>query len=363
VTYPTANGRRSLPDLETLLAPISDDALTGEYLRYEPIYDRIEELRFSEDPNLPQGVWERELAEADWDAVAAECTAALLAQSKDLQLAAWLTEAWVHRYGLRGLAHGLTLTTELCDRYWIWLYPPLEEDGSLDIRLRPVRWGMKQFPALIKTLPVTAPAPDAPAYCWIDKEQALRARTESEEDSDDAASRAGFAERVAATPTSFYETLAADLAEVRAALARLQAVTNELCSDEAPSGHALDGLLELMLAFARGQVNQRPPASDHGAEDSDMAPTDGGSTSGDGCANAALSAAFRTRAEAYALLARIADFLSHTEPHSPTPYLIRRAVKWGQMPLGTLLSDLIRDDSEVAAVYNLLGMEAGHNDD
>ena len=38
-----------------------------------------------------------------------------------------------------------------------------------------------------------------------------------------------------------------------------------------------------------------------------------------------------TREQAYATLEAVADFLARTEPHSPTPYLIRRPVNWGRL--------------------------------
>ena len=64
----------------------------------------------------------------------------------------------------------------------------------------------------------------------------------------------------------------------------------------------------------------------------------------------------RSRAEAYRRLAEAADFLQRTEPHSPTPYLIRRAVAWGGMSLGELLQELVQSDSDLRAIYTLLGM-------
>jgi len=55
-------------DLERLLTPISGDNPAGQFLRYEGMYDRIQEAR-KEDADLPQGVWERELKKADWNKV------------------------------------------------------------------------------------------------------------------------------------------------------------------------------------------------------------------------------------------------------------------------------------------------------
>lgn len=55
-------------------------------------------------------------------------------------------------------------------------------------------------------------------------------------------------------------------------------------------------------------------------------------------------------------LAQIADYLAKTEPHSPVPYVIRRAVEWGNQPLGELLDELISADAESRRLWKLLGV-------
>jgi type VI secretion system protein ImpA len=62
------------------------------------------------------------------------------------------------------------------------------------------------------------------------------------------------------------------------------------------------------------------------------------------------------REEAYRQLQRIADYLARTEPHSPVPYLIYRAVEWGHKPLRELLAELIDSDAEARRLWSLLGV-------
>jgi type VI secretion system protein ImpA len=64
-----------------------------------------------------------------------------------------------------------------------------------------------------------------------------------------------------------------------------------------------------------------------------------------------------SRAEAYQLLAEVADFLARNEPHSPVPYLVSRAVTWGSMPLEALLPELVRNAGELAEIYRLLNLQ------
>ena len=83
-------------DLEPLLAPIAAPHPGGVELRYDPVYDKIKEAR-REDDDVPQGDWQVERKTADWPGVVRMATDALATKSKDLQIAAWLTEAKLRR--------------------------------------------------------------------------------------------------------------------------------------------------------------------------------------------------------------------------------------------------------------------------
>src|ERR1051325_5716424 len=100
-------------DLETLLEPVSEGRPSGESLRYEGTYDRIREARREDDPGLSRAIYEAEPKRADWRAVEALAVEALATRTKDLQIAAWLTEAWTKLYGLAGAREGLRLMSEL----------------------------------------------------------------------------------------------------------------------------------------------------------------------------------------------------------------------------------------------------------
>ena len=73
-------------DIETLLEPIPGENPVGEYLRYDGVYDQIEEFRNADDPNLPQGVWESDLKTADWNSVFELTRDSLASRTKDLQI-------------------------------------------------------------------------------------------------------------------------------------------------------------------------------------------------------------------------------------------------------------------------------------
>src|SRR5258708_13004897 len=122
-----------LPD--NLRSPIPGDNPSGKSLRYDPIYDKVREARREEDV-LPQGDWSREIKKADWLLVTKLTTDALANKTKDLQLAAWLTEAHLHREHIAGLREGLDLLRGLMENFWDTLYPEIEQH-ALEFRPPP----------------------------------------------------------------------------------------------------------------------------------------------------------------------------------------------------------------------------------
>ena len=68
------------------------------------------------------------------------------------------------------------------------------------------------------------------------------------------------------------------------------------------------------------------------------------------------SGPIQSRADAYYRLAEAAEYLIRTEPHSPVPYLVKRAVQWGNMPLAQLLTEFIGNPEDLVTIQRLLGM-------
>ena len=56
------------------------------------------------------------------------------------------------------------------------------------------------------------------------------------------------------------------------------------------------------------------------------------------------------------MLSSIAEYLMRTEPHSPAPWLVKRAIARGGMPLAALLEELLGQGENLASIKKLLGM-------
>lgn len=350
-------------EIDPLLAPISDDAPAGVWLRFEPVYDEIKRLRAEEDAGLPQGVWQRELKRADWPAVVDLCTQVLTGTSKDLQVAAWLTEAWIHLHGFPGLARGARLLAGLCRAFWPDLHPALAQEGDAEdaeARLAPIAWAADRLQLPLKRVQVTAPTgEDATAYGWKDWEAGLYLANLSRLDAAGAAReqergmvpQAKFQVSISLTPAPWFAKIAAETAGALAALDELDAELAARCGAAAPSFTPLRSPLAAIQAFAlrvleeRGESDLMAPAA--GREESPM----------DGEEQAPAADTISSRAEAYRRLNQAADFLLRTEPHSPVPYLVQRAVSWGNLSLAELLQELLQKNADLPTVYALLGIK------
>src|SRR5262249_39257885 len=95
-----------------------------------------------------------------------------------------------------------------------------------------------------------------------------------------------------------------------------------------------------------------PAPGETAAEEPGEAPT----TGENGAARTAGGGPLTTRADAFRRLREVAEVLRRTEPQSPVPYLIERAIAWGEMPFERLLQEIVKDSSVREQVVELLGI-------
>jgi type VI secretion system protein ImpA len=365
--------------VEDLLAPVSEDAPCGESLRADPLFTEIRLAREEDDATLSMRHWERPLKVADWSIIERRCSAALAHQSKDLQIAAWLLEAWVRQYQLRGLLEGLKLLIGLIERYWEPLFPAMDGD-DVDARLAPFEWLNDSLPLTLKLHITLVHLVDRkPSRLnladWdkMTKSELINGVPESgnrqayQEPEFTRSLVIAYAEKLTDAHVSDQKK---NTRQCREALARLDAVLRAQLANNTPSFNNISNVLDQMGRaldqIAPEQVNlpQAPPPISQ-TEEFLMPTTEDES---DDLSNLSLekplaqtpekavTLGWQTREQAYIALESIADFLHKTEPHSPTPYLIKRAVNWGRMPLPELMAEVIREEGDLNKLINLMGL-------
>ena len=229
-------------EIQKLLEPIPGPNPAGENLRYAEVYDQIKEARRADDP-LSQGEWQTELKTADWKLTVDLCTQALLTQSKDLQIAVWLTEALLKQHGYQGLARGLELIHELLEKYWDQLYP-LMDDNDLDFRAGPLMYLDEKMPDAIFRVAICDPhkTKGYSYYQWeesraVGVDQGLDYEQKQKRQAMIAAGKItseNFSAAVNASPIRFYQAQLEQLEQCRINLTLLDNTVNERFATDPP---------------------------------------------------------------------------------------------------------------------------------
>ena len=246
-------------DLEQLLQPIADDNPAGENLRYTQVYDDIKNARKADD-TLDRGDWQQELKTSDWDEVVKLSLSALNEKTKDLQIAAWLTEALMQKHGFAGMTEGMALITSLLESFWDDLYPEIDDD-DLDYRIAPLEFILDKMALGIKFLLITDKNKTTPCsllklqeakivgyekdtvdqYGDKDRNKQEKRLAMIEEGKMTAEDLDGF---VAATTKEFYLELAAGIAACSEQLNQMETVIDSKFGLEGPGFTAVKGTLE-----------------------------------------------------------------------------------------------------------------------
>jgi len=350
---------------EEFLQPIPGDNPGGEDLYYDPVYDEIKEAR-RQELNVPQGAWERSRKVADFRKVVKLATGILAKRSKDLQVAAWLTEAWAFERGCEGFVDGLRLCRSLIEQFWDSLYPELE-DGDAEFRATPLEWLGNYFAPEKGTSPALAVrhfALTGSGYSFLQfkESRAIPREDEAASNSEKQAARQKavqeekllpeeFESDFERTPKPCYKELNAQLEEAEAEVRALDDLCTEKFGDVAPGFTALREALEEVKVEAHVLLQKKletdpdPVELEEPAVEAAAEAVEGNGGAAAAAAPARVAApevaeftaeeldalAPKNRNEAVKQLVAVARFLRRSEPASPVSYLLLRALRWGEL--------------------------------
>jgi len=389
-----------------LLQPISSAEPAGQWMRYAPTFAALSRMREEDNPNLPMGDWERPLQKADWSQVAEASIQLLKQDSKDFQVAAWLTDAWIRTDSWQGLCTGLQLINGIAERFWRAAWPALDENDA-DRRVAPFVWMNTNLPRTIRLHMVLLPVSlqrEQPVTL-LDWESApliddAKADTNS---SDTRPSRRSLRERVRASDSAFLQSVLYQAEQAKAELQRLANFLDAQLREESPSLSklmaAIDGARQAAVVLlppevvasiastvgnsggvgslgTAGSVGSLGAAGNVGAvgttstapvvgEGNTAAPTErlpnqpsnlAPPTTTDQTQNIRHQDPAIERAQVYAALADLAARLKMLEPHSPTPYMIERALALGTMPLPEMIAAINASAGSMDRFFELLGL-------
>ncbi len=331
-----------MPDIEEFLKPISDEAPAGQDVRYDVVYDEIRDARES-DPDLPQGEWVEARKVADFKRVAQLAGEVLRKRSKDLQVAAWLMEAWIHREGFDGLHSGLELQRQLLERFWDTVFPEID-DGDLDYRAAPLEWIAGYLDPAVRAVALNPAGHDFVAYkvgralgyeeSFAGDPEKLAARQQAIDGGK--VPPEAFDEAVEKAPKAFYKALAAGIDASLAALDTLEALTDDRFGDGAPSFRPLREVVgevrRLVQQILAKKLEEDPdpvtaPVFDPSAGPEESSDAGGVASAGGG----GLTLEPTSTDDAGTRIAAAARYLRTADPLDPAPYLMVRGYRWGEL--------------------------------
>lgn len=347
-----------MPLRDDLLNPIPGDNPSGVYVRHDTkllLYDKIKEARRQDDA-LSQGDWEHERKLADFSLEKKLAEEALATKTKDLQLAAWLTEAQVNLEGYAGLLLGLNLCAGLIRGFWDTLYPPIEDD-DLELRSGPLDFLGSSLDFPLKSRPLAKAGYDWFQYKesrsvgYDDPSRSDKERKDREQKiADGKLSAEAFDKSFGETPKAFYFQGEKDLDGCLVALKSLDEICDEKFGSSGPAFGKLRSALEevrhsVHALLEKKRETEPDPVDVVASADgtASVAATAAGAAAVAGAPGITISVLTSSepadRREAIATVARVAALLRQQDPLNPAPYLMMRGLRWGELRGAKGISD------------------------
>jgi type VI secretion system ImpA family protein len=319
------------------------------------------------------GIWKTDLRRADWGKIESLCEEALTTQSKDLQLAAWLTEAWISLRGVEGYTRGIQLFSSLIEAFWETLHPQPPEDGDMEGRLMIFEWMDRTLSARLLLIPLTQSQFEETAFglgffkSAQHNDAAQRRATGKASSTNDPSKAVGtiedFQRSLDQTPDAYLSKHHQTITQALQATRTLKEGLSALLGAASPSFSQILGTLQEMDRILKSALQTReppPPVEDPtpdimpGTDSSEEIPAP----------TADLSAVpeisrrkldLKNRDDAYRHLETIAAFLEQSDPHSLAPQLLRQLLRWEHRNILNILEEIAKTPQEYDILMKLFG--------
>ncbi len=346
------SGSAPVIDFFSLILPISADEPAGGSVPFD-VKEDLEQARkevnpesfAADDPMRPE-----DYVKADWGRIISLSQDTLRETSKNLLIAARLLEALSKKNSFLGLRDGLHLMRLLVEVCWDRLDPPVE-DEDMEVRAAPFHWiddpdRGAVFPNSVRSLTLLTAGGNS--FSWQQWQQSQGGPDKGGE---------VVEKTIGAANRDQCQALVDNLSQAVMELKFLQQYLASKMGPDAPGFTSLRPAMDDCLRLAKQVLARKGPAPAGAAIDENGEQGAEGQTSGGGPAVAMGRARLSTREDIYHALAEAADALERLEPHSPVPFLVRRAVELGALPFPMLMAALIRDSSVLSEMNRELGIK------
>jgi type VI secretion system protein ImpA len=326
-------GLTGIIDIDQLLNSVSDEAPSGPDMEYDPLFGEMERAAVSkEEQQYGDTIIPAE--EPDWKALKNK-SLEILAQSKDLRAAIYLTRALIHTDGFAGLADGLNLLKELLVVYWDSIHPQLDPEDNNDPTLRINTLinlcNPTEFLAAVNRVPVVA-SNMMGQFSFRDLQVADGMIERSDSDSKELSSDlidAAFRE----VGDEQNQEILKQINTASQCVTDIETHLNQRVGiDQSPDLTALSNLLNQIAQ----EISRRSGVGSVAADAPERTPMEV-----DAAASVeTVPGAINSREDVVRMLERINEYYTKNEPSSPVPLLLDRAKRLVKMDFHEIVQDL-----------------------
>ena len=374
--------RAKIPAPEDFLKDIAQTDTVGPSLRYGSLYDEVRLNRQEDDPRLSMGIWKTELKRADWNKIETLCIEALLTESKDLQIAAWLTEAWTALDGIEGYTRGIQLLSSLCEIFWKDIHPQSQDGDDMENRQMIFEWLDSTLSSRLMLVNLTYSKYDQTTfglgfYKSVQHSDASQKRVDKASSPNrkiDPSKIIGtgedFQKSMDHTADIFLVKVHQSLEEASKTTVAFKTTLASLLGNASPSFSQILGTLREMERIVNTALQTRkPPApvaepivepllSESISESSlETMPSESNTNSASaGQLPSSIKPTLKNREDAYSQIDLIATFLEENDPHSLTPQILRQLMGWKNKNMVDIFGEIAKTPEEYEILMKILGI-------
>lgn len=344
-------------DLEALAQPASSEPPSGPNLQYSPEYANLERAAAGK-PERQVGAAIVPAEPPDWRAVRDQ-SAALLASSKDLRVAALLVRALVETEGFEGLAGGLQLVRRLVEEQWPTLHPMLDAEDNDDPTFRVNAMAALTHRDVLQAIRA-APLVTSKAFGSVSLRALDASAAPRPAPSAGAKPAAPPGPSAGALEAAFQQVTPEALAQATATLARCSQEAAALAlgwSERLPSSGPDFTELRRTLAQAHQSVRTRMEQRQGDAAPAGDAATNGAASEAAEAPAAAIRGEVRSRDDVLRAIDAICAYYARAEPSSPVPLLLQRCRRMVTMSFVDILKEMLPES--VAGLQKIAGKTDG----
>lgn len=361
-----------LIDIPALIAPIAGEFSVGSDLREDPSYtsgySQIKDARRAARDAERNNMFDGDDSEAleHWQKIFQLAPKVIATQSKDLEIACWLTEALVRKSGFQGLKDGFTLIRQLVENFWEQGLYPVENEDGIETRVAAIAGlngegadGVLLSP--IRSSAITEDSTLESFNLWQYRQAIDVSRIEDGRKRNTMIEKNGFSmedieKAVNQSSSDYYVALFDDINICLSEYRAMNTLLIDFCGNyDAPSTSKIIELIEEVKSALNHIAKVKLPMIVEtvvGEKNSVEAVI----TSTASPVNT-IQTSLNSRDDAFKQLNTIAEYFLKTEPHSPISYILSKAIKWGNMPLEELMQELIPDSSSRETYSSLTGVK------